>query len=158
MLVLHCIYVNVYSPLSGAVARVRPAVFIAAVLTASATSLETFALFMARVTFIPPNRRPGSFVYTEVQVNVPFSEAPWQEINPVLKKQPGILSKTWLSGLHTNMLGGIYAFDTIESARDFALVYFPSETAKLNAAFYTRVFDASLVVEASRQLRSPFFT
>ena len=104
------------------------------------------------------DRRPGAFVYTEVQVNVPFGEAHWQEINPVLKKQPGILSKTWLSGLHTNTLGGIYAFDSIESARDFALIYFPTETAKLNAAFYTRVFDASLVEEASRQLRSPFFS
>jgi len=103
------------------------------------------------------DRKPGAFVYTEVQVNVPFDEAPWQEINPVLKEQPGILSKTWLSGLHTNTLGGIYAFDTIENARDFALSYFPTETAKLNAAFYTRVFDASVVEEASRQLRSPFF-
>jgi hypothetical protein len=28
---------------------------------------------------------------------------------------------------------------------------------KLNAAFYTRVFDANVVEEASRQLRSPLF-
>lgn len=101
--------------------------------------------------------KPGAFVYTEIQVNVPFDKAPWREINPVLKQQPGILSKTWLSGLHTNTLGGIYAFDTIENARDFTLTYFPTETAKLNAAFYTRVFDASVVEEASRQLHSPFF-
>lgn len=103
------------------------------------------------------NRKPGAFVYTEIQVNVPFDKAPWREINPTLKEQPGILSKTWLSGLHTNTLGGIYAFDTIENARDFALTYFPTETAKLNAAFYTRVFDASVVAEASRLLHSPFF-
>ena len=103
------------------------------------------------------DRKPGAFVYTEVQVNVPFSEAPWREINPMLKQQPGILAKTWLSGLHTNTLGGIYAFDTIENAKAFALNYFPSEAAELNAAFYTRVFDASLVEEASRQLHSPFF-
>ncbi len=103
------------------------------------------------------DRKPGAFVYTEVQVNVPFSEAPWREINPMLKQQPGILAKTWLSGLHTNTLGGIYAFDTIENAKAFALNYFPTETTELNAAFITRVFDASLVEEASRQLRSPFF-
>ena len=102
-------------------------------------------------------RQPGAFVYTEVQVNVPFDKAPWREINPTLKAQPGILSKTWLSGLHTNTLGGIYAFDTIENARDFALTYFPTEAAKLNAAFYTRIFDASVVEEPSRQLHSPFF-
>ncbi len=59
--------------------------------------------------------------------------------------------------LATNTLGGIYAFDTIENANAFALNYFPSETAKLNAAFSTRVFDASGVEEASRQMRSMFF-
>ena len=103
------------------------------------------------------DRKPGAFVYTEVQVNVPFDKAAWREINPVLKKQPGILAKTWLSGLHTNTLGGIYAFDTIENGKTFALTYFPTETAKLNTAFYTRVFDASAVEEASRQMHSPFF-
>ena len=103
------------------------------------------------------DRKPGAFVYTEIQVNVPFAEAPWRKINPTLKVQPGILSKTWLSGLNTNTLGGIYAFDTIENARAFALNYFPTEVANLNAAFYTRLFDASGVEEASRQLRSPFF-
>jgi hypothetical protein len=102
-------------------------------------------------------RNPGAFVYTEIQVNMPFANAPWRTLNPTLKKQRGILSKTWLSGLHTNTLGGIYAFDSIETARDFALSYFPSEAAKLNAAFYTRVFDASPVEAASRQLRSPYF-
>ena len=102
-------------------------------------------------------RKPGAFVYTEVQVNVPFAEAHWREINPTLKAQPGLLSKTWLSGLNAETLGGIYAFDSIENAREFALTYFPTETAKMNAAFYTRVFDASEVEEASRQLHSPFF-
>ncbi len=102
-------------------------------------------------------RNPGAFVYTEVQVNVPFKDAPWREINPILKGQPGILSKTWLSGINTNTLGGIYAFDTVENATAFALDYFPTEPAKLGAAFYTRVFDAAPVEEASRQMYSPFF-
>lgn len=103
------------------------------------------------------DRKPGAFVYTEIQVNVPFNKAPWREVNPAFKKQPGILSKTWLSGIHTNTLGGIYAFDTIENARAFTLTYFPTVTAGMNAAFYTRVFDAVVVEEASRQLHSPFF-
>ena len=102
-------------------------------------------------------QKPGAFVYTEVQVNVPFDQAPWKEINPGLKTQPGILAKTWLSGLHNNTLGGLYAFDTIENAKEFAISAFPQEAAGLNAAFYTRVFDASVVEEASRELRSPFF-
>lgn len=85
--------------------------------------------------------KPGAFVYTEVQLHaVPFDQAaPWRELDPILKQQPGLLSKTWLSGLHTGTPGGLYAFDTIEHAQQFALDYFPTEAKKLNAAFYTRV-------------------
>ncbi len=100
---------------------------------------------------------PGAFVYTEVQINVPFENAPWREINPTLKKQPGILAKTWTSGLHTNTAGGLYAFNTLENATAFAVNYFPTEAAQMNAAFSTRIFDASVVEEASKQLLSPFF-
>lgn len=104
-------------------------------------------------------RKPGAFVYTEVQLHaVPFEQmAPWRELNPVLKQQPGLLSKTWLSGLHTGTPGGLYAFDSVESARKFALDYFPSEAAKLHAAFYTRVFDASPSEAASREMNSPYY-
>ena len=100
---------------------------------------------------------PGAFVYTELQISVPFDQAPWSRINANIKNQPGFLSKTWLSGLHTQTLGGIYAFDTVEHASDFALSYFPSEAAHAEAAFYTRIFDAAEVREASRDLGSPFF-
>ncbi|MBL4906160.1 MAG: YdhR family protein [Sneathiella sp.] len=102
-------------------------------------------------------QKPGAFVYTEVQINVPFDKAPWQERNPVLKQQPGLLSKTWLSGLHTNTLGGVDAFDTIENAQAFALEAFPKTAAKLNAAFYTRVFDANATETASQDMHSPFY-
>jgi hypothetical protein len=78
-------------------------------------------------------------------------------MNPILKAQPGILHKTWLSGVHTQSLGGFYAFDTIENATRFSTDYFPTEAAGLNVAFTTRVFDASVVAQASRELRSPFF-
>ncbi len=103
------------------------------------------------------DRKPGAFVYTEVQVNVPFNKAPWRDRNPILRKQTGLLAKTWLSGLHTNTLGGIDAFDTVENATAFAVKDFPKTAAKLNAAFYTRVFNATVAEEASRQLHSPFF-
>ncbi|MBV1879109.1 MAG: hypothetical protein KUG79_15820 [Pseudomonadales bacterium] len=102
---------------------------------------------------------PGAFVYTEVQLNAqPFDSAPWREINPVLKQQPGILAKTWLSGLHTGTPGGIYAFDSIENAKSFAINYFPTEAANLNAAFTTRVFDAQATEIASRDMHSPFYS
>lgn len=103
------------------------------------------------------DQKPGAFVYTEVQLHVEFEQAPWREMNPVLKQQPGLLAKTWLSGLNAKTPGGLYAFDTIENAKAFATGYFPTEAKQLNAAFYTRVFDAAPTEDASRALGSPFF-
>lgn len=103
------------------------------------------------------DRVPGAFVYTEVQLSLPFDQVPWRTMNPVLKAQPGLLAKTWLSGVHTGSPGGLYAFDTLENARRFAIAYFPTEAAGLGAAFTTRLFDAAPVAEASRDLASPFF-
>ncbi len=102
-------------------------------------------------------KKPGAFVYTEVQVNIPFEEVPWKQRNPILKTQPGFLAKTWLSGLNTNTIGGFYAFDTIENAKKYALEAFPKVAAKMKAAMYIRIFDASVVEEASRGMNSPFF-
>ncbi|NIZ03503.1 YdhR family protein [Thalassospira lucentensis] len=106
-----------------------------------------------------PTAKPGAFVYTEVQLRVmPFVDGPWRAFNPVLKQQPGVLSKTWLSGLHTGTIGGFYAFDAIENANRFALDYFPGEAKTLKAAFYTRVFDATRTETASREMASPFYS
>lgn len=100
---------------------------------------------------------PGAFVYTEAQISAPFAQAPWRDMNPILKSQPGLLHKTWLSGVHTNSVGGFYAFDTVANALRFSTDYFPTEARGLNVAYTTRVFDASIVKEASRPLHSPFF-
>lgn len=100
---------------------------------------------------------PGAFVYTEVQISAPFAQAPWAAMNPILKAQPGLLHKTWLSGVHTQSVGGFYAFDTIENATRFAVDYFPTEAKQLDVAYTTRLFDAAPVKDASRPLHSPFF-
>jgi hypothetical protein len=102
-------------------------------------------------------QEPGAYLYTEVQVGVPFDQAPWRELNPGLKSQPGLLHKTWLSGVGTQSVGGFYAFDTIDNAKNFALNVFTAEAAKLNAAFTTRIFDAAVTAEASKALHSPFY-
>jgi hypothetical protein len=62
-----------------------------------------------------------------------------------------------LSGVGTGTAGGLYAFDTIEHAQAFALDYFPSVAARLKTAFCTRLFDAAVVAEASRDSGSPFY-
>lgn len=103
------------------------------------------------------SRTPGAFVYTEVQVSVPFDQAPWRTMNPILRAQPGLLHKTWLSGVDSQSVGGFYAFDTLENARRFVTDYFPTETAGLNAAYTTRLFDASATEAASREMGSQFY-
>jgi len=104
-----------------------------------------------------PTQEPGGFVYTEVQLSVPFETFPWNERNVALKQIPGLIAKVWLSGLHTRTIGGFDAFDTFEAAQDFAVNVFPETAAKLNAAFYTRVFDARVTAQASRDMNSPFY-
>ncbi|MEZ5876613.1 MAG: YdhR family protein [Tepidamorphaceae bacterium] len=106
---------------------------------------------------VPMAAKPGAFVYTEVQVDVPFDKAPWAERNPVLKQQKGLLAKTWLSGVNAHTIGGIDAFDTVENAIAFAVQDFPNTARKMNAAFYTRVFDADATSEASRAMNSPYY-
>jgi len=78
-------------------------------------------------------------------------------MNPVLKAQPALLHKTWLSGVHTQSVGGFYAFDTTANATRFVADYFPTETAGLNVAYTTRIFDAKVVKEASLPLHTLFF-
>lgn len=102
-------------------------------------------------------QKPGAFVYTEAQVSASFDQAPWRAMNPTLKAQPGLLHKTWLSGVHTQSVGGFYAFDTAANATRFVTDYFPTEAAALNVAYTTRLFDASVVEGASREMASPFF-
>ena len=103
------------------------------------------------------DKEPQAFVYTEVQLGLPFENVPWRQMNPILKQQPGLLCKTWLSGIHAQTPGGIYAFDTLENATNFAIHYFPTEAKQLNAAFKTMIFDATITKEASLELNSPFY-
>ena len=103
------------------------------------------------------SEEPGAFVYTEVQVSRAFEDAPWRERNPDLRRQKGLISKLWLSGHNTRTLGGLDAFDSVENALDFAINAFPETAAAMNAAFYTRVFDARVTEAASRGLNSPYY-
>lgn len=98
-----------------------------------------------------------AFVYTELQVSLPFEQAPWQTLNPTLKALPGLIGKTWLSGHGNNSVGGFYEFDTLEHAQHFAQEYFPTEAKQLGAAFTTRVFDGGVTELASRDINSAHF-
>lgn len=119
---------------------------------AEASRLSHSAHFGAEV--ITP---PGAFVYAEAQLALPFDQAPWRSMIPMLTAQPGFLHLTWLSGVQTHSLGGFYAFDTLENATEFCTGFFPSLTGPMGVAHTTRLFDAAPTVGASRGLHSPFF-
>lgn len=98
-----------------------------------------------------------AFVYVEAQVSVPFTDYPWNKDNPDIKTQPGFISKTWLSGTDNNSIGGFYAFDSIENAKQYATGFMFEKGKKLNIGLTTRVFSADRVEEASREMSSPFY-
>ena len=59
------------------------------------------------------------FLYAEYQASVPFDQIDHTEINKQMKTFPGLKSKTWLSGINTNSVGGFYEFDSIENAQNY---------------------------------------
>jgi hypothetical protein len=69
------------------------------------------------------------FLYAEIQVSAPFKNVDWPSINIAMKKEKGLKSKTWLSGIGTNTIGGFYEFDGVENARAYAEGYL-AEAAK----------------------------
>jgi hypothetical protein len=50
---------------------------------------------------------------------MPFTEVNWDEINAEMKKFKGLVSKTWLSGINKNSVGGFYEFDNKVNAQAY---------------------------------------
>jgi hypothetical protein len=119
--------------------------------------LNFFLTYILMEILMPEIKIKKVFVYTEVQLSIPFDQAPWRELNPILLQQPGLVNKTWLSGYQNNSVGGIYEFNDIENAFKFAHEYFPAEAKKLGAPFTLRIFNGDVVEEASRQMNSVHF-
>lgn len=98
------------------------------------------------------------FVYAEYQVSIPFTEIAWEPINQKMLSFKGLISKTWLSGINTNSLGGFYEFDSKENAQayiDGLLVPFASQ---INGNLTIKLFDGDVVAKASAGMHSPFYT
>lgn len=97
------------------------------------------------------------FIYAEYQVSVPFSQIDWQPINVEMKKIPGLKSKTWLSGLNTNSIGGFYEFDSVENAQNYIDSLLIPFAKKLNGNLTVKLFDGDITKEASVGMSSPFY-
>jgi len=97
------------------------------------------------------------FVYAELHISLPFKNVPWKDANVELLKIPGLVRKTWLSGVNDNSVGGFYEFNSLESAQNFAWTIYPQEARKLGVSCSTKIFDGDIVEDASRGMKSPHY-
>jgi len=97
------------------------------------------------------------FLYAEIQVSIPYEKVDWQSINKSMLKEPGLKSKTWLSGINTNTIGGFYEFDSIESAKAYATGYLAAAAQQLGGSLSVKLFDGDVTAEANRGMSSPFY-
>lgn len=97
------------------------------------------------------------FLYAEIQVGIPFTEIDWQSINVAMKKNPGLKSKTWLSGLNNHSIGGFYEFDSLENARAYAEGYLAAAAKQLGGTLSVKLFDGDVTADANRGMSSPYY-
>jgi hypothetical protein len=97
------------------------------------------------------------FVYAEYQVSIPFSQIDWKPANIEMKKFPGLKSKTWLSGVKTNTLGGFYEFDSVENAQNYIDGLLIPFAKQVNGNLTVKLFDGHITKEASIGMNSPFY-
>lgn len=97
------------------------------------------------------------FLYAEIQVGIPFTEIDWKAINVAMKKNPGLKSKTWLSGLNNHSIGGFYEFDSVANARAYAEGYLADAAKQLGGTLSVKLFDGDVTEDANRGMSSPYY-
>ncbi len=97
------------------------------------------------------------FLYAEYQVSIPFDEIDWKPINENMKQFEGLVSKTWLSGLNTNTVGGFYEFTSQELAQKYIDELLIPFAQTVNGNLSVKLFNGNVVEDASKGMNSPFF-
>ena len=97
------------------------------------------------------------FLYAEYQISYEFTELELEPIHLEMKKFPGLKSKTWLSGVNTNSLGGFYEFDSLENAQNYIDHGLVPWVTIFNANLTVKLFDAEVVGDASKDMGSPYY-
>jgi hypothetical protein len=98
------------------------------------------------------------FLYAEYQVSIPFAQIDWVPINVEMKKFSGLQSKTWLSGINTNTVGGFYEFDSLENAQKYIDSLLIPFAKQVNGNLTVKLFDGESTKEASIGMNSPFYS
>lgn len=97
------------------------------------------------------------FLYAEIQVAIPFTDIDWRAINVAMKKEPGLKSKTWLSGINNHTVGGFYEFDSLANARAYAEGYLATAAKQLGGTLSVKLFDGDVTEDANRGMSSPYY-
>ena len=97
------------------------------------------------------------FLYAEFQTSIPFPQIDWAPVNDAMKKCAGLKSKTWLSGINNNSVGGFYEFDSMENARKYIDDMLLPFGRKIGATLSVRLFDGDVTRDASLGMGSPFY-
>ena len=98
-----------------------------------------------------------TFLYCEYQISKDFGELDIAAINPAMKEFPGLVSKTWLSGVNTKSVGGFYEFDTKENAQNYVDNYLMPFVTAFDANITIKLFDGDIVADASIGMNSPYY-
>ncbi len=96
------------------------------------------------------------FLYVEFQISIQFSELDIPSINAAMKEFPGLKSKTWLSGIGNNSLGGFYEFDSKENVQNYIDNFLAPAMAEYGS-LTTKLFDGDIVDMASKGMNSPYY-
>jgi hypothetical protein len=97
------------------------------------------------------------FLYAEIQVSIPYNKVDWASINTEMQKEAGLKSKTWLSGINTNTIGGFYEFDSLENAKAYALGYLAAAAQQLGGSLSVKLFDGDITADANKGMSSPYY-
>jgi hypothetical protein len=97
------------------------------------------------------------FLYAEFQVAIPFDQIDWQPINVEMKKYAGLKSKTWLSGINNQTVGGFYEFDSIDNAQTYIDGLLIPFVKQVNGNLSVKLFDGDITANANIGMLSPFY-
>ena len=97
------------------------------------------------------------FLYAEYQVSVPFDQIDWESINPKMMKFEGLKSKTWLSGVNNQTVGGFYEFSSQDSAQKYIDELLIPFSHQIKGSLSVKLFNGDVVAAASKDMNSPFY-
>ena len=100
----------------------------------------------------------GVYLHVEFPTFIPMDELDWKQINVEMRKYQGLISKTWLSGINNDTVGGFYEFETKENAENYVENYLKKITEEtLNVKGKYTIYSKDATKKQSIEMNSPYF-